>query len=353
MGRRLTAGAVLLVALALGPPSAHGQILIVLGSVINQGQLDPLIPLPSGTVLGASDVYKAFLALSFTDDTVVAYDIAQGVAYSYSDRVAMSLSDLSVNYDSDLLVWDPNLGGFAAYTDGTDLNTTVQNGTMVLLNSSLGESQALGSGLGAYLTGDVFPSSGDSSGSFGDGSVNTLDLLAVLRAVAQIPGSVPPACSDLFDAMDVFPPDGSTRGGDGLLNTLDLLAVLRRVAGLDTSAPMRLPRNGSCVGTQSVEVPVEAQVVLRREKDRDGRVAILLHAERDLELAGLSLGLEGTSFAAAQGRQPTLLDTALPGVIAVAWLDEISLKAGESIALGELSHPGVPKVFALSLGKKH
>jgi len=98
-----------------------------------------------------------------------------------------------------------------------------------------------------YLAGDVFPASGDSAGTFGDGTLNTLDILAMLRAITGVAGSAPPACSDLFDAMDVFPVDTVTkRGGDGILNTLDLLALLKRVAGTDPTRPTRVSRGLTC-----------------------------------------------------------------------------------------------------------
>lgn len=91
-----------------------------------------------------------------------------------------------------------------------------------------------------YLVGDIVPAAGDMGADFGDGAVNTLDMLAMLRAVTGVAGAIPPSCSDRFDAMDVYPPDTPTkRGGDGAVNTLDLLALLKRVAGTDPLHPRR------------------------------------------------------------------------------------------------------------------
>ncbi len=74
-----------------------------------------------------------------------------------------------------------------------------------------------------YLVGDVFPFTGDTAPAFGDGVLNTLDLITQLRAVAGQPGQRPPSCSDRYDAMDTYPLDGSNDpnilagrpGGDG------------------------------------------------------------------------------------------------------------------------------------------
>jgi len=116
-----------------------------------------------------------------------------------------------------------------------------------------GAMPAFQNNLPKVLVGDVVPAGQDlngdgdtvDAGEFGDGVVNTLDLLTVLRAVTNIPGCVPPPSSDLFDAMDAFPVDvpgnPGRRGGDGLLNTLDLLKVLNYATGTAT-APYRVCR---------------------------------------------------------------------------------------------------------------
>ena len=79
-------------------------------------------------------------------------------------------------------------------------------------------------------------------GQFGDDALNILHLIFALRAVTNVPGFRPPACSDRFDAMDSFPEDGTARGGDTLLTTLDLIITLRRVTNVDTSRPRRFSR---------------------------------------------------------------------------------------------------------------
>jgi hypothetical protein len=92
----------------------------------------------------------------------------------------------------------------------------------------------------------VFPSTGNNVGTFGDNSLDTRDLLALLRVITKATPP-PPACSDLFDAMDLFPADtNTTRGGDGSVDTRDLLVLLRRITGADQTRPTRTPRGQAC-----------------------------------------------------------------------------------------------------------
>jgi hypothetical protein len=101
-----------------------------------------------------------------------------------------------------------------------------------------------------YLVGDVSPlltdlnvdGDRDDFGEFGDGTVNVVDLQNVINAVILAP---PRECSDRFDAMDVFPPDGVSRGGNGAITNADVSATVDLVLG--TVAPTRrTSRNLSC-----------------------------------------------------------------------------------------------------------
>jgi len=109
-----------------------------------------------------------------------------------------------------------------------------------------------------YLVGDVSPlvsASGDLNGDgdtddlgeFGNDALSTTDLIIALRAVTNLPGWRPPACSDRFDAIDSSPADtDTTRGGSGTLTTTDLIITLRRVTGIDLSRPRRASRGQAC-----------------------------------------------------------------------------------------------------------
>ena len=137
--------------------------------------------------------------------------------------------------------------------------------------------------------------------------------------------------------MDAYPVDtGGTRGGDGLLNTLDLLAILRRVAGTDTTRPTRTAR--SCPSAApAAAVPEIGNPEGMLESVVDGtHTAIYLRANSDLSLIGLSfaLGAEGKLQFTPGQLAPSLTDTGLPGILVVAWLEGVDLKAGERILLG-------------------
>ncbi len=222
-----------------------------------------------------------------------------------------------------------------------------------IAGSSGGTAYALGTGPNAtlslplsYLVGDAFPYTGDNAAQFGDGLLNTLDLITALRAVTKLPGFLPATCSDRFDAMDAFPLDGSgdptiltgRPGGDGLLNTLDLIATLRRVTNIDTSRPTRVSRGRSCpLAAPQARTSETPGGVLELVSD-GRRAAIYLLANLDLSLSGLAFSLASDDpqlqFVPAGGQSPTLIDNALPGALALAWLDGWQAKAGDRVLLG-------------------
>jgi hypothetical protein len=210
----------------------------------------------------------------------------------------------------------------------------------------------------SYLVGDVYPFSNDTQGGFGDGAINTLDLLAALRAITNIPGSVPAACSDRFDAIDAYPPDtGNTRGGDGAINTLDLLAILRKVTNVDPTRPVRASRGRVCTSAAPISARPESrnpEAVL--EAITEGtRTAIYLRATSGLSLIGLSfsVGTEGAVRFTPAALVPSLTDTELPGILAVAWLEGLDLKAGGRILLGSLDNKGPLHFFGVSANDRN
>jgi hypothetical protein len=214
-----------------------------------------------------------------------------------------------------------------------------------------------------YLVSDVFPYTGDSIGNFGDGLINTLDLITVLRAVTNI-GAVPATCSDRFDAMDSFPLDtATTRGGDGVLNTLDLVETLKRATNIDTSRPTRASRGLVCPSASpqslrprsratAAEGALEFDVL--EPNDRPLRTAIYLRAYIAMNLVGLSFSVGcdhcQLNYVAGSGKAPSLVDRALPAQVAVAWLNGFSAEAGDRVLLGylETNAPASLRFFGAS-----
>jgi hypothetical protein len=215
-----------------------------------------------------------------------------------------------------------------------------------------------------YLTGDVYPRAADTVSNFGDGSMDILDLIQELFAVNNIPTFRPPACSDRFDAMDLFPVDTTTvRGGDGALDILDLIRALLRVNNLDSDRPMRSARGGVCGSGGSTlssslktvrrggAAPVSRAAVsgalivgdATRLPDGGERIAVYLAASRNLDRLAVTLGLgDGGSqlrFEAAPDLRPSISEDGQPGVVAVAWLDGLSVRAGERLVLGYVNGP--------------
>jgi hypothetical protein len=209
---------------------------------------------------------------------------------------------------------------------------------------------------GSYLVGDGSPFSGYDAGRFGDDAIDNLDLIVALRAVTSVPGFTPPNCSDLYDAMDAHPVDGSGRGGDGLLDNLDLIATLRRVTNADLSRPRRQTRGLICSAeappSQPVPMALPAELAtagnLEFGPPEPAGIPVYLRAGRELNLSALSFSL-GWTGAAARGKlrfvaagigAPSLLDEALAGTLAMAWLDGMQLGAGQRLLLGFIDPAG-------------
>ncbi len=224
----------------------------------------------------------------------------------------------------------------------------------------------------SYLVGDSSPATGTGIGTFGNSSIDNFDLIDVLRAVTNLPGFLPPACSDRFDAMDSFPVDTvSARGGDGSLNNLDILASLARVTNVDTSRPQRPPRGLACSSAEPVESRVreggpdsrapkepEGQILFgspRRSSEGVVIVPAFLRAGAALGLSGLSfsLGITGSSlplnFEAGELGAPTLVDRAVPGMMAMAWLEGLEIEPGRQVLLGYVEVPSSDLSVAASL----
>jgi 6-phosphogluconolactonase len=236
----------------------------------------------------------------------------------------------------------------------TAANASLQSTWVPLASGAAGTFNVIGS----YIVGDVFPNTSDNVGGFGDNTINTLDLIATLRAATGLPGFVPAKCSDRFDAMDAFPVDtATTLGGDGTINTLDLLVILKRATNLDTARPSRVSRGLSCPTSapqetspatrniESREEPREAAGSLELVRTADGGVDVYLQARRDLHLSGLAIAFGASdssaalSWTAGEGTAPSIVDSSLAGSLAAAWLNTLDLGAGGRMRLGHV-RPG-------------
>ncbi len=217
----------------------------------------------------------------------------------------------------------------------------------------------------AYTVGDVYPYASDSASNFGDAALDIRDLIQELFAVNSIPGYRPSACSDRFDAMDLYPPDtGTARGGDGSLDIRDLILELFRVNNLDPARPVRASRGGVCTssGTAGATEMDAARggvglAPARRlassgtlalgaaERMADGtvRASVYLEAAEDLSRIAVTFGLgdqrSRLRFAAAPDLQPSLVQDGQLGVVAAAWLEGVSVPAGERLLLGYVTGP--------------
>lgn len=211
----------------------------------------------------------------------------------------------------------------------------------------------------SYLVGDVAPYTSDTAPNFGDGTLDILDLSQVLFAVNNVPGFRPAACSDRFDAMDLYPIDTAlSRGGDGVLDIRDLVREYSRVNNLDLSRPVRPSQGGTC--TRIAAVPstrrntefslgpraTQGRLVLGAPECSIGteqRFPIYLDASLDLVRVAVTFALGNhrsrLRFVATPDAPPSLADDNRLGLVALAWLEGVSVRAGERFLLGHMVGP--------------
>ncbi len=213
-----------------------------------------------------------------------------------------------------------------------------------------------------YLVGDVntpgsaYPPASQTAPNFGTaGKLNLQDLILMLYVATNAPGYAPPlACSDLFDAMDAAPADTATsRGGDGAIKLADLILVLYRATNAPgyTTWPYRITKGQTCVGartapTAALARPVgetQGMVVLGTPETgtAQDRVPVYLEARRNLSRVafGFSVGDEQSQLTFSASTAPSIMQDGQQGFIAAAWLDGLTVSAGQRLLLGYVVGP--------------
>jgi hypothetical protein len=223
-----------------------------------------------------------------------------------------------------------------------------------------------------YLVGDVAPYTSDWAPNFGDKVLDIQDLIQELFAVNSIPGFTPAACSDRFDAMDLYPVDtATTRGGDGALDIRDLILELFRVNNLDMARPNRVCMGGalpwaackggsggsgensisrtavtrSSLASPRIQAAVQGSLVMGHPQPYGAaeRVPVYLEAQQDLVRVAVTFGLGDQQsqlrFDPTAETPPSLAHDSQLGVVAVAWLNGLSVRAGERLLLGYVEAP--------------
>jgi hypothetical protein len=102
-----------------------------------------------------------------------------------------------------------------------------------------------------YLAGDSSPVNGYNAGQFGSGSLDNADVNNAMYASVGI--RVPPAFTDAYNAMEVWPEDSPN--GNNTIEMQDWNVILLRSVGLDTNNYLRFRTNGAIVQVPTNWVP--------------------------------------------------------------------------------------------------
>jgi hypothetical protein len=274
-------------------------------------------------------------------------------------------------YLGDVIVTAPSTGitpGQTASVQVTDANGSFGTSTSVVLTPAPASTITV---TGTYLVGDAYPFTGSNVvGQFGDGSLLNLDLVNMLRASLNFSGYLAPECSDRYNAMDA--------DNNGLLDTLDLIMILNRMTFESQPWPQRGTRGLYCPaalgpterdsdyrlmaerqkgGTAGLPIMGELKLGAPESTASGVRVPIYLYANGDLDLSGFSYGLRLRNtvtlrplrFVRGNAGDPSLLDQALTGKLAGAWLNGLKAVTGQVLLLGYVEIQGGDTAAAAAL----
>lgn len=209
-----------------------------------------------------------------------------------------------------------------------------------------------------YYVGDTYPANGNTIGNFGvqNGSVSLNSVFLLLLTYTSAQGyPLPPACSDLFDAMDTYPVDtATTRGGDGQISLNDVFAALLYQTSAQgyTPVPKRAARGGVCLQNQSAQPAIRTARTTETygsllfgapEPVAGGqeRVPVYMQATRAMSRVGLAFSAgdqQSTLQFVAGDVAPALNVGGQKGLVAVAW-GGLDRPAGARTMLGYILGP--------------
>ena len=98
------AGAVIAVGAA---GRVQAGVLLVKGSSVRENALPPLVPMPDGTVVSASDIVVRSWRVDLGDDDVLVYNVADGSVARYGDANTLSLAAFGMAFGTSVMIADP------------------------------------------------------------------------------------------------------------------------------------------------------------------------------------------------------------------------------------------------------
>lgn len=126
----------LAVALLLEASSrADAGVLLIQGGSVRRNTLPPFLPMPDGTVLGATEIVLASQRIAFGEDDVLVYNTADGVVSPYGETSTLALDSLSTLFSGLVMIADPRTLRLSAFAnqDSTLEEVLAEPGFVVMI----------------------------------------------------------------------------------------------------------------------------------------------------------------------------------------------------------------------------
>lgn len=115
--RRRVALALAVALLLEASARAEAGVLLIQGGSVRRNTLPPFLPMPDGSVLGATEVVLASQRIAFRDDDVLVYNTADGVVSRYGETTTLALDSLSALFSGLVMIADPRTLQLSAFAN--------------------------------------------------------------------------------------------------------------------------------------------------------------------------------------------------------------------------------------------
>lgn len=109
--------------------------MLIQGGSVRRNTLPPFLPMPDGTVLGATEIVLASQRIAFRDDDVLVYNTSDGVVSRYGETSTLALDSLSTLFSGLVMIADPRSLQLSAFAnqDSTLEEVLAEPGFVVMI----------------------------------------------------------------------------------------------------------------------------------------------------------------------------------------------------------------------------